>query len=292
MKNREIGHIILKGGNVKDIQKVVPNFPNNPTTKTFVKLGYAESTAKRYISLLNNNNSDKVLTEECTQVQTAPKGNLVQSANVNYNNILVDTCALTSKQGRNVIENAKQVTFIFSTLEEMDKKKKDGTKVLKERIKEYTSKILSFPDKYMISRFSGYSNEKYVDNILLQYLQILPKQIRPTLLTADSNLAAKAVALELDYIFVEQNNGAEPNKKLEQNQDIVEYNEKLGYGIFSSKRNGEIYIYNKGTFKFEIHRDGNIIPCVDKVELKVQTGDILHVYEKKNSKIIERIIKI
>ena len=270
MKNREIGHIISKGGKVEDIQKVVPNFPNNPTKETFIELGYAESTAKRYIYLLSQNNAKKApkKAESCVKVQTDDLMNLVQSDNANYDNILVDTCALTSEQGRNVIDNAKQVTFIFATLEEMDKKKKNSTKSLTENIKEYTSKILTSPDKYMLSRFSGYSGEQYVDNILLQYLQILPKQIRPTLLTADRNLAAKAAAFELNYIFVEQNGNAKP------------------------KRNDELYIFNKGTFKFEIHRDGNIIPCATKVEIKVQHGDVLHVYEKKNSNTIEHIISI
>lgn len=281
MKNREIGHIISKGGKVEDIQKVVPNFPNNPTKETFIELGYAESTAKRYIYLLSQNNAKKApkKAESCVKVQTDDLMNLVQSDNANYDNILVDTCALTSEQGRNVIDNAKQVTFIFATLEEMDKKKKNSKKSLTENIKEYTSKILTSPDKYMLSRFSGYSGEQYVDNILLQYLQILPKQIRPTLLTADRNLAAKAAAFELNYIFVEQNGNAKPNKK-------------LGHGIFISKRNDELYIFNKGTFKFEIHRDGNIIPCATKVEIKVQHGDVLHVYEKKNSNTIEHIISI
>ncbi len=281
MKNREIGHIISKGGNVEDIRKVIPKFPANPTKDTFVKLGYAESTARRYISLLNQNNSNKATekTQSCVEVQTDDLMNLVQSANANYDNILVDTCALTSEQGRNIIDNAKQVTFIFATLEEMDKKKKNGTKSLTENIKEYTSKILSSPDKYMLSRFSGYSDEQYVDNILLQYMQILPKQIRPTLLTADRNLAAKAVAFELNYIFVEQNGNTKPNKK-------------LGHGIFLSKRNDELYIFNKGTFKFEIHRDGNIIPGVANVEIKVQHGDTLQVYEKKNSKITKHVINI
>lgn len=279
MKNREIGHIISKGGKVEDIQKVVPNFPNNPTKETFIELGYAESTAKRYIYLLSQNNAKKApkKTKSCVKVQTDDHMNLIQSDNANYDNILVDTCALTSARGRDIIESAKQVTFIFATLEEMDKKKKNGTKSLKENIKKYTSKMLSSPNKYMLSRFKGYSDDKYVDNILLQYMQILPKQIRPTLLTADENLPTKALALELDYIFVEQNENAKLDKK-------------LGYGIFLSKRNDELYISNKGTFKFEIHRDGNIIPCAAKVEIKVEHGDSLHVYEKKDSKTIEEHI--
>lgn len=297
MKNREIGHIISKGGNVEDIRKVIPKFPANPTKETFIKLGYAESTARRYISLLNQNNSNKApeKTQSCVKAQTHNLMDLVQSANANYDNILVDTCALTSEQGRNVIDNAKQVTFIFATLEEMDKKKKDGSKFLTESIKEYTSKILSFPDKYMLSRFSGYSNEKYVDNILLQYMQILPKQIRPTLLTADRNLAAKAAAFELDYIFVkqsEQNQETKNEEKQEIKKEAAIVKKKLGNGMILSERNDELYIFYKGTFKFEIHRDGKKIPGASNLEIKVEHGDSIHLYEKVKSKITEQIIEI
>lgn len=289
MKNREIGRIISKGGKVEDIQKVVPNFPNNPTKETFIELGYAESTAKRYYYLLNQNNSKKApkKAESCIKVQTDEVMDLVQSDNANYDNIIVDTCALTSQQGRAVIDNAKQVTFIFSTLEEMDKKKKEGTKSLKENIIKYTSKILSSPDKYMLSRFGGYSGEQYVDNILLQYMQILPKQIRPTLLTADRNLVAKAAAFELNYIFVEQN-----KEKQEIKKEATIVKKKIGNGMILLERNDELYIFYKGTFKFEIHRDGKKIPAASNLEIKVERGDSIHLYEKVNSKITEHIINI
>ena len=156
MKNREIGHIISKGGSVKDIQQVVPKFPSNPTKETFIKMGYKESTAKRYISLLKQNAFNKALdkVEDCAEVEK----DVIHSQNANYDNILVDTCALTAVQGRSIIESAKQVTFIFATLEEMDKKDKQnkkGTKKLKKYIKEYTSKILKYPNKYMLSALIG-----------------------------------------------------------------------------------------------------------------------------------------
>ncbi len=285
MKNRKIGHIISKGGNVEDIQKVVQNFPSKPTEETFVELGYARSTAKRYCSLLEKNISSKESITEGLEKSDLMK--VIQSDNADYDNILVDTCALNPGKCIDIIEKAKHVTFIFSSLEEMDRKQKEIRKMKKateeqeklaQNIAKYTSKMLEFPNKYMISKFKGYPNEGYVDNILLQYLEILPKQIRPTLLTEDRNLATKALALGLDYIFVDKNK-------------IINA-KKLSHGIFISKRNDELYIFNKGTFKFEIHRDGDIIPCAAKVEIKVEHGDVLHVYEKKNSKTIEHIINI
>lgn len=291
MKNREIGHIITKGGSVEDIRKVIPKFPANPTKDTFVKLGYAESTAKRYCSLLEQNSSKKVTenAESQAKAHLNELTNIIQSDNADYDNILVDTCALSSANCRKIIDNAAHVTFTFATLEEMDRKKAEAIKRKKQvnddlaklakHIPVYTSKILTSPEKYMVSKFRGHSDEGYVDNVLLQYLEILPKQIRPTLLTRDRNLAAKAASLEFNYIFIDTNDSGENDKK-------------LGHGIFISKRNDELYIFNKGTFKFEIHRDGNIIPCAAKVAIKVKHGDVLHVYEKENSKTTEHIINI
>lgn len=291
MKNREIGHIISKGGNVKDIQQVVPNFPSNPTKETFVDLGYKESTAKRYYSLLIQNSSEKVTdnAESKAKVQLNELINIIQSDNVDYNNILVDTCALQSVNARKIIDNAEHVTFTFATLEEMDQKKrefnkrkvqvKDDLAKLAKQIPIYTSKILTSPEKYMVSKFTGHSDENYVDNVLLQYLEILPKQIRPTLLTQDRNLTAKAEALELSYIFVDKNDNGENDKK-------------LGYGIVMYKRNGEYYIVYNGNQTLEIHRKKKVIPYVAKTKLTVQHGDILCLTEKSKKNILKHIIEI
>lgn len=290
MKNKEIGHIISKGGSVEDIQKVVSNFPSNPTKETFIELGYAESTAKRYIYLLSQNYSDKKIdnVESRTKVQIDNLININQSVNVDYENILVDTCALGSANCRQIIGTAKHVTFIFSTLEEMDKKKREFyNKKKKGEIKEnddlakvakyipiYTSKILNSPDKYMVSKFAGNLDENYPDNVLLQYLEILPKQIRPTLLTQDRNLAAKAVALELNYIYIDKNDTGENEKN-------------LGNGIMIYKRNEEFYIIYNGTQTLEIYRDGRAILYTQSSKFKVQRGDILCLNEGISKHIIE-----
>lgn len=291
MKNRNIGRIISKGGTVKDIQQVVPDFPSNPTEETFVELGYARSTAKRYYLLLNQNSFEKVTdnAESKAKVQLNELINIIQSDNVDYNNILVDTCALQTVNGRKIIDNAEHVTFTFATLEEMDQKKREFNKrkvqvnddlaKLAKQIPIYTSKILTSPDKYMVSKFTGYSDENYVDNVLLQYLEILPKQIRPTLLTQDRNLAAKAKALELSYIFIDKNDTGQNDKK-------------LGYGITMYKRNDEYYIVYNGTQTLEIHRKKQVIPYVAKTKYTVQNGDILCLTEKSKKSILKHIIEI
>lgn len=294
MKNREIGHIISKGGKIKDIQKVVPNFPENPTKETFIELGYKESTAKRYCSLLSHNSTVQEATDVAskTEVKINSLINIMQSDNADYNNILVDTCALVSENSRLIIGNANHVTFTLATLDEMDSKKREyyqrkkaGKEINSDLVKIakyipiYTSKILDSPDKYMVSKFRGYSDEEYVDNVLLQYLEILPKQIRPTILTADRNLAAKAKALEIDYIFIDKNAKGENQKK-------------IGYGITMYKANGETYIVYTGTQTLEIHRKKQVIPYTEKEKLIVQHGDQLCLNQKLKGKILKHIIEI
>lgn len=238
MRNGKIGHIILKGGTIEDLQREFSDFPSEPTTEYFIELGYTKSTAKQYfIRLRANTNKAKTdgnpssskekqqpkipvtasinpnMEEETQQHEDCTK-TFLHSAHANFDNILVDTCALAYSGCVNVIQNAKQVTFIFSTLKEMDKKqyedllqRKTGDVNLSQlndlayNVRKFTSDILENPDRYMLSSFSGYDGTSYVDDTLLQYLSILPKQIRPTLLTVDKNLAAKAQAMDLDYII-------------------------------------------------------------------------------------------
>lgn len=293
MKNKNIGHIILKGGTIEDIQKEVSNFPLQPTIEYFIELGYAESTAKQYLRYLRKNakhdveknlsteNSayvPKTVSQPSNTVET--DASIIKSSYANCDNLLVDTCALAYKECLDLIEDAKQVTFIYSTLEEMDKKSTlKGQKklsscqkqLLAKNIREYNSKILLFPDKFMLSRFSGYDNETYVDNILLQYLSILPKQIRPTLLTADKNLAAKARSFDFDYI-VRCENG--PIKT-------------LGYGIKLYENEDGLYIYYKGTHCLEIIHDGKIIPYTKGSKFNVVHGDSICLYLKHNENILE-----
>jgi hypothetical protein len=225
MRNKKIGHIILKGGTIKDIQKEIPDFPDEVTIAYFIKLGYAESTAKNYYSWLNKNAKLADMHDTSGTTAEAERNNIntniISSENANFDNILVDTCALGYNETVNIIETATQVTFIHSTLREMDDKKNlnkkafatSQEKTLAYNIRLYTEKVLENPDKFLLSSFSGYK-EYYVDDILLQYLLILPKQIRPTLLTADKNLAARAKAHSLEFILKTNSASSETSNSL------------------------------------------------------------------------------
>lgn len=336
MKNKKIGHIILEGGSIEDLQKEIADFPSKPTIEYFTKLGYKESTAKRYLRYLEknakqdtvNNQSNNALanmSEETYQPQNSTEANIIKSNYANCDNILVDTCALAFPECLTIIEHAKQVTFIYSILEEMDKKqyqellsKKLGNsstnqvQLLARNIRVYTTKILEFPDKYMVSRFSGYNDEKYVDNILLQYLKILPRQIRPTLLTADKNLATKARSFDFDYIIkmpnnqvdssnqvyssnqIEPNNQVEPNvpgKKSKKHKSRHIFRE-LGYGINLYKDGNKLYINYTGPNRIEILHSGQKISYISGCNFLVEDGDYICLYIEENNNIYEHCIQI
>lgn len=104
------------------------------------------------------------------------------------------------------------MNVLYAVLEEMDKKKaeinKKRNKTQKER--EFISNVSKYLDeilqnsKYKIILCYNKNNE-YVDNIILRYLKFIPRMKRPTLLTADKLLAAKAKGLHLEYIYITEN---------------------------------------------------------------------------------------
>ena len=151
MKDRKIGQIILKGGSIIEIQKEFPEFPANPTKEYFIEKGYKESTAKQYIYLLKRNAQSmpkkKKTTKKVEKTLLDSNTNQTQfitSKNADYENLLVDTCALAHSETINLIEEAKHVTFIYSTIEELDKKKNHPK--LRHNIQLYTEKALLEPE--------------------------------------------------------------------------------------------------------------------------------------------------
>lgn len=291
MINQTIGHIILKGGTSEELRKEFPDFPISPTKDYFLKLGYRDSTAKKYLIKLRQNDkaqlddSIKKTMEPSENSNSEPKIKFLKSENVDFSNLLVDTCALEPKETRELLEQAKYVTFIKATIEEMDKKKNCKNAELAAKIRLYTEKILFNPNKYMLSSFPGLNNENYPDNILLQYLLIFPKQIRPTLLTADKNLAIKAQMWDLPYILYLIPKKA--NKKVKQKE------KRLGYGVWEIlEDDGTIYIINKGFFPLTIiHQDGTETAYTGE-KMRVVKGEQICVAIKEHKKIIPKYLEI
>lgn len=316
MSNKKIGHIISKGGTAEDIRKEIPDFPLNPTKEYFSELGYKDSTAKLYLSKLQKNKEQKeaetsknisisqTSKDSKKHISTA-KVTIIKSENANHNNLLVDTCALGFKDTINLIEQAEHVTFIKSIIEEMDRKKKDNKtskaheKFLASNIRLYTNKILIDTEKFMLSPFSGLKDTKYPDNVLLQYMLILPKQIRPTLITADKNLAVKAKLHELPFILFdvvketyEEEEIGEVQKEIIQEEILQKVTKKLGNGIYQINIGEDIYIEYKGNQKVIIEHINGTKTVYEGKRIKVESTDrILNIY-KVSGETLEKYFEL
>lgn len=294
--DKKIGQILLNGGSIKELRKAFPDFPKEPTKESFMKLGYKESTAKKYIFLLNKNSkvnstkkkstvSNKKRANSTAKPISSEVTKFIASERADYKNLLVDTCSLGYSETLQLIEDAEHVTFIYSIIEEMDKKSKCNGTNLASNIRLYYEKILSNPEKYMLSIFSGCNNESYPDNILLQYIMMLPKPIRPTLLTVDKNLALKAKALDLQYILYL----AKTSKQHEKPKN--EKRKKLGYGVYLITTEDGMFAEYNGPFALYIIHDKEEIK-VSANKVPVISGDILCLKQKCKKELIERKFQI
>ena len=101
---KKIGHIILKGGTISDIQKEISSFPSDPTLEFFELLGYAKSTAQKYLYKLKENN----LVEKNKLIQEG----FIFSKNADLSNLLIDTSAVGNESCVNIIFKASKVTIL------------------------------------------------------------------------------------------------------------------------------------------------------------------------------------
>lgn len=286
MKNKAIGKIILKGGTAKDIRKEIPDFPLDPSKEYFCSLGYKESTAYRYWAKLQQNSPIASVDLGNTVGDGVEKEPIIQSKDADFNNLLIDTSALEHNTAKKFIDKSSKVTFINAIIEEMDKKK-DFKKnpILASKIRDYINKILKNPDeKYMLSTFSGLQDERYPDNILLQYQLILPSQIRPTILTADKGLAVKALMWHLPYILIETI----------KNEDSVEASLKpLGYGIYLFSSKSETFAQYLGVSNcFIITPDGAKLKLTGQNGRVVHSGDKICLQVKDKLSLTEKVFEI
>ena len=194
MQYTEIGKLIKEGKTSQQIRKRIRGFPYNPSIEYFMRLGYTETTAKRYKRILENNDS-KCLKEEFE---------FIVSPDADFQDIIVDTCVFGYQKTIDIVENAKSVTILESILEEMDNKKKEGKNYgdvnMASKIRRYSKKFL-LEEKYHLIPFKGFEENMYADNTIIQFLLITEVSKRPTILTTDAFLVDKAKCHGLNYIL-------------------------------------------------------------------------------------------
>lgn len=173
--------------------------------------------------------------------------------------IVLDTCALETKQVMEIIEKAPKVILLTSILEEMDNHKRDKKdlgynvrKILRESRQDKNS------EKYVC--VASYEKYKYNDKNIIDYCR---KHRKTIIVTSDNYVCNMAKAYRLEYIFIER----EEEKKKE-NREIHFYKNWIRVN-----RNKEYHI------KELVVRENKVIPIQD-----YQQGDYLYVLKYNREK--------
>ena len=211
-----IKSLILSGKSTKEIRKVIDDFPENVTTEYFESLGFENPEAIKLKWKLRKNNQQE---NERIEVGEARRKLLkskkyIFSYNANPNFILLDTSSLAN--GKNIINNAKKVIVINSIMKEMNKVVSKRRKNVKKAICFYRKEIVA-KDKYKIIANKKEINSNYCDDSILEFLDgISEDEEKPTLLTADIELAERAKSYGFEYILIVNNNTSNKAKKKEE----------------------------------------------------------------------------
>ena len=225
----EVGSLIYKGFSSKEIKKRIPDFPLEPSKEYFMSLGYSIHTARNYKVALKKNNA-KVCE---SSVSSIDESHFLTSLNANENNIILDTSALNYEESVELMKNSFKVSIIYSVIREFDSviKKKNISNYLRAIIREQTLSMLQNKTggKYRLIPWN-WKSDGYTDNLILEYIESLPINERPTLLTGDQNLALKAKCLGFEYIlYIPKNIKSDTSDKpkssiIEDLENIRKYN--------------------------------------------------------------------
>ena len=216
-----IKSLIINGKSTKEIRKVIDDFPENVTTEYFESLGFENPEAIKLKWKLRKNNQQE---NERIEVGEARRKLLkskkyIFSYNANPNFILLDTSSLAN--GKNIINNAKKVIVINSIMREMNKVVSKRRKNVKKAICFYRKEIVA-KDKYKIIANKKEINSNYCDDSILEFLDgISEDEEKPTLLTADIELAERAKSYGFEYILIVNNNTSNKAKKKEETLEHI-----------------------------------------------------------------------
>lgn len=216
-----IKSLIINGKSTKEIRKVIDDFPENVTTEYFESLVFENPEAIKLKWKLRKNNQQE---NERIEVGEARRKLLkskkyIFSYNANPNFILLDTSSLAN--GKNIINNAKKVIVINSIMKEMNKVVSKRRKNVKKAICFYRKEIVA-KDKYKIIANKKEINSNYCDDSILEFLDgISEDEEKPTLLTADIELAERAKSYGFEYILIVNNNTSNKAKKKEETLEHI-----------------------------------------------------------------------
>ncbi len=238
-----IERLIRTGKTTAEIQSEIIEFPDDVTTEYLQKIGFEETQAIKLKWKLRQN--DRIRKQEITAGKRRKEllkiGGYKFSANANPDYILMDTCAMLKKEGRVIISKSSKVVVIESVLREIEKILMETERKNKKSPTDYTNISTIKIYKSKMARKSKFkpvldrpnAEMNYCDDKILYYLENLSPEKRPTLLTADANLASRAEAYGFDYIFIKGSNSKkaevaekEETQKVEEEQ-LMEVTEPM-----------------------------------------------------------------
>lgn len=238
-----IERLIRIGKTTAEIQSEIIEFPDDVTTEYLQKIGFEETQAIKLKWKLRQN--DRIRKQEMTAGKRRKEllkiGGYKFSANANPDYILMDTCAMLKKEGRVIISKSSKVVVIESVLREIEKILMETERKNKKSPTDYTNISTIKIYKSKMARKSKFkpvldrpnAEMNYCDDKILYYLENLSPEKRPTLLTADANLASRAEAYGFDYIFIKGSNSKkaevaekEETQKVEEEQ-LMEVTEPM-----------------------------------------------------------------
>ena len=216
-----IERFIRTGKTTAEIQSEIIEFPDYITTEYLEKLGFEEIDAIKLKWKLRQN--DRIREAEIKAAKgrriLLKEGGYQFSPNADPYYILLDTSALLTKRGRDVIRKSKKDIILEATIQEIDnvfietlrKNKKDLMDNANiKTISEYKRTIFN-QSKFKKRHIE--CEDKYCDTKILYYINSVALERRPTLLTADYNLASRADAYGFEYIFVYKTKGEKSKKQ-------------------------------------------------------------------------------
>ena len=226
-----IKSLILNGKSTKEIRKVIDDFPENVTTEYFESLGFEnpEAIKLKWKLRKNNQQENEIIEAGDARRQLLKSKSYIFSYNANPNFVLVDTCAFQFEKGLEIIDNAKKVIIINSIMKEMNKvlakkirkkQRNEKERKLVENISFYKREIVA-KDKYKLIANKEAINSSYCDDRILEFLDDIFKEEKPTLLTADVELAERAKSYEFEYILIVNNNTSNKAKKKEETLEHI-----------------------------------------------------------------------
>lgn len=216
-----IERFIRTGKTTAEIQSEIIEFPDDITTEYLEKLGFEEIDAIKLKWKLRQN--DRIREAEIKAAKgrriLLKEGGYQFSPNADPYYILLDTSALLTKRGRDVIRKSKKDIILEATIQEIDnvfietlrKNKKDLMDNANiKTISEYKRTIFN-QSKFKKRHIE--CEDKYCDTKILYYINSVALERRPTLLTAEYNLASRADAYGFEYIFVYKTKGEKSKKQ-------------------------------------------------------------------------------